>query len=267
MELLLVFLVFAVAIVIMFLTRPRSPLAKPKVDEHVTTFAQIKREERSPGTFGHRRRMRPMRKSPTLAAPYVPSTIYLTPRQLERVNIERRRLGKPALNIAGIQNAVAHAWDQPRKQPDNGTDWITYLILYEVLFADHQSSHCHVSSGIAIDPEKPYNGQGGEFAGAGASGSWTNDPAATAVAVGIAVSASHDPLSDPASFKGSSDYSAPSSEPAPAPDPTPSSSPSPSVSDSSSSYSSSSDSSSSYSSSSDSGSSFSSSSSDSGSSF
>jgi len=196
--------------------------------------------------------MRPMRKSPTLAAPYVPSTIYLTPRQLERVNIERRWLGKPALNIAGIQNAVAHAWDQPRKQPDNGTDWITYLILYEVLFADHQSSHCHVPSGIAIDPEKPYNGQGGEYAGAGASGSWTNDPAATAVAVGIVASASADPLSDPASFKGSSDQDpkyqpgdtvggyAARSEPMPEPAPSYTAPSAPSVSDSSSSYSSSS---------------------------
>lgn len=283
-------------------------------DEHGhpnISFEKIKRDEAVENIFGKR----PMRKHPALGASYTPPVrkppVYLTPRMLERANIERRRIGKPALNNAGFKNAAASAWDTGRRQPDNSTDWLTYLILYEVFIADHQQSHCGSTGGITIDPEKPYNGQGGEFAGAGASGSWTDDPVSKSIAGGIAVGASaayieqqaagrgepardpiadgdlpsgsamskflNDPLSDPNSFKGSSDQDPkykpgdevggygnsevrsyqnnpdyafdekPAARSEPMPEPAPQSRPDPVVSDSPASYSSSSDSTPSYS--------------------
>jgi hypothetical protein len=184
--------------------------SKPNV-----SFEQIKQEDRAfgdgkPPTRQFGKRIAPPVKLPTIA---------LTPRQIERVNIQRKLRGKPPLNRAGIKNAVAHAWDQPRKQPDNSGDWLVYLILYECLLSDHQGHTCAGAGGFTIDPNLPYNGAGGEFAGAGASGDWTSPDALRATAA------------------PPDTYSAPS-----APDPSPSYS---SSSDSSSSSSSSSDSSSS----------------------
>lgn len=233
-----------------------------------TTFEKIKREERAIG------------RHPGLDAPYgkraVPPNakkiVAITPRQMESVNIKRKLRGYPPLNRKGVQNAISSAWDTPRREPATSNDWLTYLILYEVFTDDHKSHTCAGTGGFTIDPNQPYNGQGGEFAGAGASGSWTDAPPDVSSAAALISTGSHfaDNLSEPASFKGSSDndpkYSpgdtvsgygsgSRSDDPAPtqAPDPTPSSAPS--VSDSGSSYSSSSDSSSSSSSSSDSGSS------------
>lgn len=246
------------------------------------TFEKIK-AERDPSVenvFG-KRPHRPVGKHPALAAPYSrPRAIVLTPRMLERVNIERRHVGKRPLNRDGIRNAVSHAANQSR-QPDNSNDWLMYLILYENFRSDHAQSHCSGTGSVVIDPTLPGNGQGGEFGGAGASGAWTNPPAQVAtVAAGIAVGASteylasqRDPDQDPKykpgdevggygnaevrSYQNNPDYafdekpaarSEPMPEPAPqarpepsySPDPTPSA---PSVSDSSSSYSSSSSSS------------------------
>lgn len=202
------------------------------------------------------RSIRPVGKHPALAHPYgiirKPHVVTLTPRQIERVNIARKLRGKPPLNRAGFKNAISAAWDTPRREPQTSTDWLTYLLLYEVYFADHQSARCSGVGGFTIDPNLPYNGQGGEYAGGGASGAWTDAPLAVQ-SEALIIAGNADNLSYVVTDRP---------DPAPsysAPDPAPSYSSS--VSDSSSSYSSSdSSSSSSY----DSGSS--SSSSDSGSS-
>jgi hypothetical protein len=116
-------------------------------------------------------------------------SIFLTPRQLERVNIQRKLQGRQPLNRRGFTNAVAHAWDQHesthptrQSQPVNTGDWLTYLILYECLFDDHSTGRTYVDTGLTITPEAPYNGHGGEFAGAGASGDWASPTASTAAA-------------------------------------------------------------------------------------
>lgn len=147
------------------------------------------------------------------AAPTRKPTIALTPRQIERVNIVRKQRGARPLNNVGIKSAISAAWDTPRREPATTNDWLTYLILYEVFFAEHTQTHCAGAGGVLIDPNLPYNGAGGEFAGAGASGDWTSAPSSVAaIAGGIAVGASAsylamhlqdgDPLSNPDSFKG-----------------------------------------------------------------
>lgn len=178
---------------------------------------------------------RPISKSPALSAPYgqqkpaTPRTITLTPRELERVNTQRRLAGRPPLNKAGFKNAIAHAWDQPRRQPDTTNGWLTYFILYQVFLADHQQLRLGVDGYITIKPDEPYNGQGGEFAGAGASGSW-EAPAATAAALAVGYGAV-EPATAGDGYHFAPDAPAqPSSAPDPtpsysAPDPTPSYSP------------------------------------------
>jgi hypothetical protein len=166
--------------------------------------------------------------------------IYLTARELEHVNIKRRLSGKLPLNRDGFANAVAHAWDQPGRQPGTSAEWLAYLIVYECLLNEHGSYRTSVDTGLTITPAAPYNGHGGEFAGAGASGDWTS-PGAQALAaagVGMGVGAAldrdlpsnvepatagngyhfTDPLSNPDSYKGSTDNS-----PGLNPDPVPSS--------------------------------------------
>ncbi len=153
------------------------------------SFEQIKRENhKKPPPFGNRT----VGKSPALAAPYGRKpTIPLTPRMLERVNVERRRRGAPSLNRRGVTNAIAHPWDRAEvRQPQTTSDWLTYLIMYDVFIADHQQSQCSGVGGIRIDPNLSYNGQGGELAGAGASGDWTAAPVTATIAAGIAVGAS-----------------------------------------------------------------------------
>lgn len=168
---------------------PRREYRHHDTDPYIA-FERIKREP----TFGKR----PVGKLSELSAPYTGKppttkpTVFLTPSMIERVNVERRRNGKPPLNRVGVLNAIAHAWDQPRRQPDTTSNWLTYLIVYEVFISDHQQLHCSGVGGIIIDPNQPYNGQGGEFAGAGASGDWTSAPVAvvstaSAIAVGAGV--------------------------------------------------------------------------------
>jgi hypothetical protein len=138
----------------------------------------------------------------------------LTPRMLEHVNIQRRVRGVSPLNREGFKNAVSHTWDRREvRTPTSTNDWLTYLIMYECLFADHTQSRCSGVGGITIDPSAPYHGQGGEFAGAGASGDWTTSKAALYTdALQDRMSgyqpAVPDPLSDPASFKGPDPYAA-----------------------------------------------------------
>jgi hypothetical protein len=114
--------------------------------------------------------------SRTLAAIATSRSILLTPRMLERVNLQRKMRNRQPLTREGFQNAIAHAWDRPAKQPDTLSTWLSYLIVYEVLYSDigHSSNRidAHGNQGIAIDATQPYNGQGGEFGGAGASGTW-----------------------------------------------------------------------------------------------
>jgi hypothetical protein len=164
--------------------------------------------------------------------------IYLTARELEHVNIKRRLSGRLPLNRDGFANAVAHAWDQPERQPGTPAEWLAYLIVYECLLNEHGSYRTSVDTGLTITPAAPYNGHGGEFAGAGASGDWTS-PGAQALAaagVGTGVGAAldrdlptnvepatagngyhfTDPLSNPDSYKGSTDNS-PGLNPDPAP--------------------------------------------------
>lgn len=126
-------------------------------------------------------------------APVRQKTISLTPRMLERMNYERRRRGAPPLNRAGIIAATAVA-SNTQRQPDTSTDWLTYLILYEVLFNDHQSSYCSGTGGVTIDPNQPFNGAGGAFSGAGASGDWMNAPVTASIAADLAKPADFGPI-------------------------------------------------------------------------
>ena len=233
------------------------------------SFNTIERTERAMGqrvTFGKR----PVGKHPALGAPYGQQSnqrVVLTPRQVERINIQRKLRGKPPFNRTGLTNAIAHPWDRYGvRQPQNTNDWLSYLIMYEIIFSDHQAHTVGGCGEVTIDPGQPYNGQGGEFAGAGASGSW-GDPVvraqAAAIESGIPFASDVDPkysAGDTVGGYGSRSFDVVTDKPDTAdtstytPDPAPStpSYTAPSVSDSSSSYSSSSDSSSS---SSDSGSS------------
>jgi hypothetical protein len=99
--------------------------------------------------------------------------VSFSPRVLASVNRQRKLTGRPMLNRDGFQNAIAHAWDQPRRQPDTTNEWLTYFILYQCFMLDHQSRSEMPHGGITINPEQPYNGHGGEFGGAGATGTWT----------------------------------------------------------------------------------------------
>lgn len=101
--------------------------------------------------------------------------VALTPRMIERVNIQRKLRGKPPMNRAGFQNAIAHPWGRSdERRPSNDAGWLAYLIAYNVFSQDHMASTVGQAGGIMIDHDAPYNGQGGAFAGAGASGSWGN---------------------------------------------------------------------------------------------
>jgi hypothetical protein len=132
-------------------------------------------------------RPRPVGRSPALDAPYgrnefggaLKPTVTLTPRMLEHVNIQRRMRGAAPLNRDGFKNAISHPWDRyDVRQPESRNDWLTYFIMYECLFSEHQSSRTAGVGGLTIDPNLPYNGGGGEFAGAGASGDWSTPSAA-----------------------------------------------------------------------------------------
>lgn len=157
-------------------------------------------------------------------------SIFLTARELETVNAKRRLAGKQPLNRAGFSNAVSHAWGQPRRQPDTRSDWLTYLIVYECLFADHTASRVDMNTGITITPDAPYNGHGGEFAGAGASGDWTSPGAQAlgAAGVGMGVGAALDQAATADVSQDTPPVRSEPSAPSYTPDPTPSYDPGPS---------------------------------------
>jgi hypothetical protein len=180
-----------------------------------------------------------LRNAPPVFGKRKPS-IFLTPRQLERVNIQRKLQGRTPLNRWGFTNAAAHAARVARRtgtnQPTTVSDWLTYLLLYETKFADHSSGRVYVDTGLTITPEAPFNGHGGDFLGAGSAGAWKS-PDATTVAAAKAILSDPtravepaitgngyhftgpdktlyatiaDPLSDRISYKGSTDDHAPS---------------------------------------------------------
>lgn len=126
-------------------------------------------------TLRHQKTERIVGKHPAFAAPYNPPTraITFTPRQLERVNIQRRLRGAAPLNRAGFENAASHAWDQPRRQPDTSSEWLNYFIFYQIFLADHTTPRTAVDHHFTVDPDKPYNGHEGETPDAGAAGHWS----------------------------------------------------------------------------------------------
>ena len=180
-------------------------------------------------------------RAPDYGESYPPSfgkrkpAVFLSPRQLERVNVSRRAAGRTWLNMAGFANAVACAWGGHKpmlvQQPKDAAEWLAYLIVYQCFTIHHVSDWADVGTGLTITPDMPYNGQESEVPGAGASGEW-QDPdvptatAAAAIAAGEAILTGGDPLrdgpttwhdpvgalgpvdplSDPESFKGSSDH-------------------------------------------------------------
>jgi len=199
------------------------------------TFESIRREERVLG------------KHPALGAPFgkrtVPPvrkpTVTLTPRMIERANVQRRHEGRKPLTREGVKAAIATASTDTR-QPNTTNDWLTYLILYECFFADHQSHATGGVGGFTIDPNLPYNGQGGEYSGAGASGNWTSASAPTAaVATDISGDMRPNGVDDPGVRATFDTPSSPSYSPDPTPSYTPDPTPSYSAPDTSSSFSSS----------------------------
>jgi len=210
------------------------PRSKSSAIDHPTTldpagFEKMRERFRDGGTIGFGG------PGPAPFGKRKPS-IFLTPRQLERVNIQRKLRDRTPLNRSGFTNAVAHAARVSERtgggQPTTVSDWLTYLILYECAFADHSSGRVNVATGLTITPEAPFNGHGGDFLGAGSSGAWKS-PDASTVAAATAILAEPeravepaitgngyhfapepvsplepmpDALSDPNSYKGSTDY-------------------------------------------------------------
>lgn len=170
------------------------------------------------------------------AAGYASHTrLHLTPRNLAHINAQRRLRGSSPLNERGFRAAISAA---PLRSTQS-SDWFTYLIMYDIFFADH-TGHAPMSP-ITISPNEPGNGQGGAYGGAGASGGWPAPDAPTltpsplaglgagAALVGGAYLATQygtDPLSDPNSYKGGDRPDGPLVGDGPgaanAPDPTPS---------------------------------------------
>ena len=170
--------------------------------------------------------VRKIAKNPILAAPYGETgypakakpafgkrgvvvhdrkkSIFLTARQLEEVNVKRKLRGALPLNRTGLANAISHPWDRNNVQtPKTSDDWLAYLIMYECLWDhSHTSPTTAVETGVTITPDAPYNGHGGEFPGAGASGDWTSAGAqalaAAPLSMGVAGAVEADRGSDPA---------------------------------------------------------------------
>jgi hypothetical protein len=76
----------------------------------------------------------------------------LTPRQLEHINIQRKLRGKPPLNSAGFDEAVAYAWGEPRLRPITLEDWVAYLMIYECFGAAHQANTVSCGMSLTIRP-------------------------------------------------------------------------------------------------------------------
>lgn len=113
------------------------------------------------------------------APPYRKPIVAMTPRMLEHVNIQRKLRGVQSLNRAGFKNAIAGAWDTPRREPSTSSEWLTYLILYNCFLFEHEANMCAGAGGLIIDPNLSHNGMGGPWsrANSGVSGDWTGPDA------------------------------------------------------------------------------------------
>lgn len=100
-------------------------------------------------------------------------TITLSPRQIEYINSQRQLCGKKPLNRAGFKSAVASP-PMAEGRLRTTSDWMMYLMVYESMLSDHHSEFTNSCPGgsVIIDPNLPYNGHGGAYGGAGASGDW-----------------------------------------------------------------------------------------------
>jgi hypothetical protein len=118
------------------------------------------------------------RKHPPVEAKYHPRptsrkpTILLTPRQIERVNTQRKLRGAPCLSRKGLTNAIA--FPPTVRDPQTSDDWLAYLIACEVVAPAHQTPYIGGHGSVTIDPNAPFNGHGGEYGGAGASRDWAD---------------------------------------------------------------------------------------------
>jgi hypothetical protein len=155
--------------------RPNISFEKIKREYDPPTAANAYHTAKGPTPFGKRttEAARKLTTDLSFVPPTVHPTITLSPRQIERINIQRKLRNRPPFNRKGLANAVAHPWDRyDVRQPQNANDWISYLIAYQIIFPDHQANTVSGCQGINIDPNLPYNGHGGEYAGAGVAGQW-----------------------------------------------------------------------------------------------
>lgn len=186
MQLLIPFLlVFALIVVLILALRPKRPPPIPRYDVMRDQPRNIV-PDYGANYPGRGDRPKPFPRS-KLRQKRPADPVILTTRMLESANISRRINGQPTLTRDGFKAAVASSPIQHR----NSDDWIAYLILYQCLLADHQSSRAGVSMGITVQPDEPGGGHG-EFGGAGASGKWddTSPGAASNSGVGsLAVAA------------------------------------------------------------------------------
>lgn len=208
LAMLAVLVTVALALIFTPRPRPRPKTKKPEPDVEPATVGDGFHFKRKPNitferiappvrTFG-KRTLPPVRKP----------TISLTPRMVERVNTQRKLRGMSPLNRSGFKAAISTASTDTRPQPSTSSDWLTYLIMYECFFDDHRSPTVGGCGGFTVDPNVPYNGQGGEYSGAGASGNWTSAPdsvmsavadvAPTDIYAGVAASVAAASVSDSA---------------------------------------------------------------------
>jgi hypothetical protein len=150
----------------------------PKMEKDYDPYLDVRAYLEEHGAHETAKRVRPIGKRKTLAAPYrglsgkpnrasfgkraTAPRILLTARQMQHINIERRKAGRPMLKREGFKAAISHAWDQPVSAPRTMDDWTHYLILYFVITQSHVSNQASIIGGmpIGIEPSAPYFGQG-----------------------------------------------------------------------------------------------------------
>jgi len=164
MQFLIPFLiVFALAVLLILVTRPKRPPPIPRFD--VTRDRARIVPDYGANYPGRGDRPKPFPRSKFRQR--IADPVILTPRMLERANLRRRMAGLSPMTRDGFRSAVATSPVQYR----SSDDWLSYFILYQCLVASHTSNHAYVNQGITVQPDEPGGGHG-EFGGAGASGSW-----------------------------------------------------------------------------------------------
>lgn len=229
---------FAVVVaLILIFKKPKSSAAAPPEDIYKTVADGIRQKpgyrdapeySRSYPSAAERPQpfvKHPDERPPVRRRPHPADPVHLTARMLERVNTQRRIKGQPPMNRKGFQAAVASSPTQYR----TSNDWLTYLIIYQIVTSDHESPRVYVDTGITVQPDQP---GGGQYGGAGASGGW--EPSAAMLAAGAAAGAyvsdpGRDPL--PAAMDSGRTYSDPTPTPTPTPTPYSAPDPTPSYSD------------------------------------